>query len=500
MKNRRLAAIRIGFPALASLAAAAVILSAAEQAAAPSPVYDPQRTFPVEALRADLDVLWAVLEEGHGGFDRYTPVDALRKSWEAIRGGLAGPLTEFDLCARLLPFIAEIEDGHTGLSLSPAAAAYLDARSVHLPFGLRFLGDRAYIMTNLSSDPSVREGAEVLAIDGRSFGDILSSLLPLVPADAGIRTARLRRLERPEVIGRLLALRFGPRDSFRIRLRPFGGREIREITVPGIAAADLSRLLGERYPALAERRPNYELAFRGPTAVMTIRQFGDDPDKTRPRFGEFLGAAFRALEERKTPGLVIDLRDNGGGFDEYAKLLFAHVMDRPFLYYWALETKRDRYDLFRYTDETPAAAEELARPLRRNARGWFDVTGHPNRGLQVPQKPLFTGRVAILIDGGSFSATGEATSAFHFYKKALFFGEECGAGYYGNTSGFMVAVTLPNSRLRLRLPLCRYAMAVEDYPKDRGLVPDLPVTPKIEDLMAGRDVVLERALAYLGKR
>ena len=500
MKSLRLTAIRIGLLALAALAVAALILSAAGQTAAPPPDFDPQKTFSVEELRADLEVLWAVLEEGHGGLDRYTPVDALKKSWEAIRSGLSGPLTEFDLYTRLLPFIAEIKDGHTRLALSSAAAAYLDARPIHFPFGLRLLGDRAYISMDLSPDPSVREGAELLAIDGRPFRDILPSLLRLVPADAGIRTARMRRLEQLEAFGRLLALRYGPRDSFRIRVRPFGGREIKELTVPGIAAAVLGRLLRERYPAMAELRRNYELSFRGSTAIMTIRQFGDDPDKTRPRFGEFLGGAFRSLEEKQTPGLIIDLRDNGGGFDEYAKHLFAHVMDRPFLYYWALETKKDRYDLFRYTDETPAAAEELARPLRRNARGWFDVMGHPNRGLQAPQKPTFTGRVAILIDGGSFSATGETSSAFHYYKKAAFFGEECGAGYYGNTSGFMVAVTLPHSRLQVRIPLCRYTMSVEGYPKDRGLVPDFPVAPTIEDLVAGRDVVLERALAYLANR
>ena len=174
--------------------------------------------------------------------------------------------------------------------------------------------------------------------------------------------------------------------------------------------------------------------------------------------------------------------------DEYGKFLFAHVMDRPFLYYWALETKKDRYDLFRYTGESAKEAEELARPLSKNSRGWFDVLGHPNRGLQSTRKPHFAGRVAILVDGGSFSATGETTSAFHYYKKAVFFGEECGSGYYGNTSGFMVTATLPATRLQVRVPLVLYTMAVDGYPKDRGIVPDFPVTPTVEDLLAGRDV------------
>jgi len=460
--------------------------------------FDPQKTIPVEALEEDLAVLWDVMEEGHGGFDRYTPSSTLRRGFDAVRDGLAGPLNEFEFFARLAPLIAEIKDGHTRLMLSPGATAHLDSRPVHFPLGLRFIGAKAYVLRNLSPDTGIEDGAELLAVDGTAGADILKALLPLVPADAGIRTSKLRRLENPATFGSLLAFRFGRRESFRVRLRPPRGGEVRETTLPGITAGDIPRLLKERYPAAVERRPTYELSFRGPAALLRVRSFSDDPDKERPRYRDFVEAVFRALDDKKTPGLVIDLRGNGGGHDEYAKLLFAHVMDRPFLYYWSLETKKDRYELFRYTDESAKDAEELAKPLRKNARGWFDVLGHPNRGLQMPKEPRFSGKVAILIDGGSFSATGEVTSAFHFYKKAVFFGEECGSGYYGNTSGFMVLVTLPHSRIRVRVPLVLYTMAVDNYPKDRGLVPDFPVTPTIGDILAGRDPVLERALAYLG--
>ncbi len=460
--------------------------------------FDPEKTYPVEALKADLKLLWDMLEEGHAGLDRYMPSDVLKKSFDATGDGLTGPLTEFGFYSRLLPLVAGIKDGHTRLMLSPAAVADLDAQRVFLPFGLRFLKDKAYIFRNLSSDASIKEGAELLAIDGTPIKDVVSALLPLVSSDAGIRTSRLRRLEDPTAFGRLLALRFGWRESHRMRFRPFPGGEAKEVSVPGIIASDTIRLLAERYPATAERLPCYEMSFKGTTAVLTIRVFGDDPDKARPRFREFLKETFVSLEEKRTPDLVIDLRGNGGGLDEYAKLLFAHIMDRPFLYYWTLETKKDHYDLFRFTDETAESAEEFARPLRKNARGGFDVIGHPNRGLQMPQKPGFAGRVAILIDGGSASATGEATSAFHYYKKAVFFGEECGSGYYG-MSGFLVTATLPNTGIQIRIPLVLCTMAVDGYPKDRGIIPDFPVTPTIDDLVAGRDPVMERALLFLKK-
>ncbi|MEN6560277.1 MAG: S41 family peptidase [Acidobacteriota bacterium] len=480
-------------------AAVLVAPAAVGQIGAPAGPFDPQGTLPVEALKADLSVLWDILEEGHGGLDRYAPVAELEKSFEAVKSGLTGPLTEIDLYGRLLPLIAAIQDGHTRLALSEGAAAYLDAKPVHFPFALRILGDRVHILRNLSGDRSVGEGAEVLAIDGRPMREIIEALLPLVPADAGIRTAKLRRLEDPAAFGLLYAVRFGMPEAFRARLRSRTSGETGEVAVPGITAGDIARIPGERYPATAGRRPNYELSFRGSTAVLTIRALGDDQDKSRPGFPAFLAETFRSLEEKNTPGLVIDLRGNGGGFDEYGKMLFAHVADRPFLYYWAMEAKKDRYDLFRFTSETVESVAELARPLRKNAAGRFDVVGHPNRGLQMPRSPHFAGRVAILIDGGSRSAAGEAVSAFHFYKKAVFFGEEGGAGYYGNTACLVLA-TLPRSRIRVSVPLVRTTMAVDGYPGDRGLVPDFPVRPTIGDLLAGRDPVLERALAFLERK
>ncbi len=495
--------ITVDKPVLLLLAMFAPILVAAAGPGQTDPrpaAFDPQETIPVQALKEDLEVLWNILEEGHGGFDRYTPVTALRESFDAVAAGLTAPLTELDFYLRLLPLVAEIKDGHTRLTPSPAASSWLDGRPVFFPFELRFLNGKVYIFRNLSGEAGLSDGSELLAVDGTSIGDIVAALLPLVPSDAGIRTARLRRLEQPASFGRLLALRFGLKESRRIRFRPCDGGEAREASVAGLPAVGTVRRLRERYPATGERRPLYDLAFREGRAVLTVRQFGDDPDKTRPRYPEFLEQAFRSLEEKRTTGLVIDLRGNGGGRDEYAKLLFAYVMDRPFMYYAGLETKKDEYDLFRYTKETAADREELKTPLHRNERGWFNVLGHPNRGLQMPAEPGFRGRVAILIDGGSFSATGETTSAFHYYKKAVFFGEECGSGYYGNTSGFMVTATLPRSGIQVGVPLILYTMAVDNYPKDRGLVPDFPVAPAIEDILAGRDPVMEKALAYLEKK
>jgi len=471
-----------------------------QTAAAPPKSYDPAKTYSPEALKADVQVLWDVLDEGHAGFDRYTPRDELKKIFDHAREEITAPLTELDFYLKLLPLVAEVKDGHTRLRLSAAAGDFLDAQPVFFPFGLRFLGGKAYIFRNLSSAPDIKEGAELQAINGMPVEKFLPELLALIPNDAGIPTRKLRQLQLPENFGRIFALRFGRPESYKLRIQPYPSGEAKEVSVPGIKGTDVVPTLYKRYPAAARKDPLYELSFQRTTAVLTIRGFVDDEEKGRPPYSKFLKDAFGLIAHLKTTSLVIDLRGNGGGQDDYGKLLFAYIADQPFMYYKGLESKKNHYDLFKYTNISEAELEELSKQVRKNDRGWYDVLGHPNVGLQQPQEPHFAGKVAILIDGLSFSATGETTSLFHFHHKAVFFGEECGAGYYGNTSGFMVMVTLPNSGIQLRLPLIIYSMAVDGYPQDRGIVPEVPVAPTIDDLLAGRDPVMDRALKFLNDK
>ena len=119
-------------------------------------------------------------------------------------------------------------------------------------------------------------------------------------------------------------------------------------------------------------------------------------------------------------------------------------------------------------------------------------------GLHEPQAPRpesYGGNVYVLVDGGSFSATGEFASIAHHNRRAVFVGEETGATYYGNVGGGFLLLTLPHSRIRVTIPVLRYVMAVSGYPhRDRGLLPDHPVTQPVEDFIAGVDTQMEYTL------
>jgi C-terminal processing protease CtpA/Prc len=174
--------------------------------------------------------------------------------------------------------------------------------------------------------------------------------------------------------------------------------------------------------------------------------------------------------------------------------LFAFLWDKPFMYYSNLEMRNNTFTFLSHTD-APDLGRMVSFRTKPNDHGSFDFLMHPNLGEQQPQEPVFHGQVWVLINGGSFSGSGETTTAMHQNKRAVFVGEECGAGYYGNTSGVMPTLTLPNTGYRIRIPMVRYIMAAGGYPyPDRGILPDYPYQRSITDYLSGKDSEMEYVL------
>jgi C-terminal processing protease CtpA/Prc len=242
-----------------------------------------------------------------------------------------------------------------------------------------------------------------------------------------------------------------------------------------------------------ETAGEFKLKDEGKIAVMKINGFGGFVDTAHKKsLTEFYRESFGAMNERGTKSLILDLRDNGGGEDELGKLLLSYLLDEPFRYYDDLVINARQFTFQKYTNHPDPLPANL---LEVQPDGKYRMVKHPNWGMQQPTKPPFHGNVLILINGGSFSTTSEFLSHAHFHKRATFIGEESGGGYYGNTSGPSLRLTLPHSNVQVGVPLMTYYMAVSGYQaKAHGVLPDCPVEYTIDELLTGEDK--EMALAF----
>ena len=213
-------------------------------------------------------------------------------------------------------------------------------------------------------------------------------------------------------------------------------------------------------------------------------------------FKKFLATSFKDIETSRMNNLILDLRGNGGGTDEFGKALFSYFINRPFVYYESLTMNKERFDFFKYTSMPDAKTPKGM--LKANVDGKFDNIQHPNVGQQNPSLPTYSGNIFVLIDGGCFSTTSECISMLDCHTPAIFIGEESGGGYYGNCSGPTPEFRLPNTKVSVEMPLMKYAMAVKGYASfDRGLIPDHVVIPTVRDKIENRNVELEFATTLI---
>lgn len=481
----------------------ALALYGASAAAQPTPVRPASSNVPTgpvapSALRADLDLLRRAITESHSGVYRYRSREQIDAAFAAAARRLTAPMDAFGFFRVVAPVIAAIKDGHTRVSLPQAIDTRFRAGAPLLPLRVHVAGNRLYVRGDLRDGGEgglPLAGREILSIDGRSARRIVADLTGILEGDGSIpssRAARLRSLR----FNLLYGILYGPTASYRLALRGLPPMRMQGRPYDALTAA------WQRLATAESERPPAELSFvdRGTVATLTIRSFGGFADTARTRpLGPFIQESFAEMARRNSRALIIDLRGNGGGEDDLGRILLQHLIDHPFTYYHGLFLNGRDISFAPHVDRWPGPAPEEM--VQTDNEGRLRLVRHPNLGQHQPAEHRFGGRIFILMDGGSFSTTAEFLSLAHHYRLATFIGEEAGGGYYGNTSGFVPILTLPNSGLRVAIPLLRYELAVSGFsPADRGVPPDRLVVPEIGDLAAGRDRAMELALSLARAR
>jgi hypothetical protein len=452
-----------------------------------------------DKLLADLRLARQALEEGHSGIYRYTSKKELDHLFDQAEKSLTRPMTMLEFYRVLAPVVAAIKCGHTDVSLPRDALQAIAARAPLLPLQVRVLDGKVFVFRDFSGRRAALAGMEIRSINGVTAAKVVGTMLAATPGDGDVQTSRMLRLRGWVFSTQLLTLLAmpGPYD-----LTVWDPRAKREITVhlEGADLGELQEVARLKFPQ--DQRPRTAAEFKflddGKIAVLKINQFGGLAGGRRKMpLKEFYKEAFTALAAQGTTTLILDLRNNGGGADELGKLLLSYLLDRPFQYYDDLVLNALEFSFQKHTNLPKPLPADL---MERQPTGKYRCVKHPNWGEQQPSKPTYAGKVLILINGGSFSTTSEFLSQAHFHKRASFIGEESGGGYYGNSSGWMPVLSLPNTKVTVRVPLMTYYMAVRGYQAvAHGVVPDHPVQYSIEELLAGTDKELALALELARK-
>ena len=456
----------------------------------------PGQQLSAAAAQQDFDVLWKSIKEAHGGLHRYVTAAELNRRIAAHRARLTAPIEVRALAGLLSESIAELRDGHARLELDSVTTASLSTALV-LPLRVVIEGEKLVVAFNDSpSDTTIKPGMDIISINGREVRDLLATMLPGVSGDGFIETGKRSRLARE--FAQRYWLQLDQNSSYRITARD--SQRTVSVTLPGILERNrrqvtnpVNTTFSENFARLDGPPGNVALDFPGEAGVARLRVRAFDGQA----FPATLDSAFRVLQDRGTSALILDLRGNGGGVDEYGALLVSWFIDRPFRYFEYIRVTTIAPSFATWPQRTFDAMRTGTVP---DSSGGFRITSarHPGVAEQQPAARPYGGRLAVLIDGGTFSTAADVAAQLRSMGRATFVGEETAGGYDGNTSGLNALIVLPNSRLRLRIMMYDYWNAVRPAAaRGRGTIPDHAAYRRVADVLAGADPALARAIALL---
>jgi len=482
--------------------AAIVVAGVTTLLPASAPAQTESEVFTRRDLLDDLAVLRTTMERTHPSIYRYTDRARMDELFEEAEQNIADDMDLLEFQRAVAPPITAIRCSHTSWNLPRPAFGAVMQGSRFFPFSVKFIGGRAYVKRNLSDDLSIDPGAEILSINAVPVGELVDELFGYMWTDGYGRSLKYRTLERMFPINYRLYI--GEPESFDLELR--SGGEERSVQISALPymqmrqnAARVAEPPRENHPPLS-----FEEFGQQRVGLLTIRTFSSGAiAEAGLDFEAFLDETFRRVEAAGIRTLIIDLRDNEGGEDEYGSLLFSYLIATPTPYYDAHTFRGRSYADYEATDL-------VEHPLFQEFALELDPSGRPEDITKVfdemvrsgwdnspvdPRESGFDGRVFILMNGLTGSTAAEVVTLTKLHANATLIGEEAAGAENGCNGGLFATLTLPHTGMTFRLPVFRYENAVpSDTEPGHCPQPDHAVAPTIEQFFADEDVELALAL------
>ncbi|GAB4248622.1 MAG: hypothetical protein Tsb0034_28010 [Ekhidna sp.] len=423
-----------------------------------------KKDFTAEEVKEDIQFLYDQFVTYHPGFFRYTPRDSMDHYFECSMQ--KGTMDQFELYGELTFLISKVKCGHTRTSMTDQMRDTFTSERHFFPFAVKLTKDKTYIVRPLNDQ--LNAGDIIRSINGVSEKEIRSKIYAHLPSDGTIVTGKRKITE--YFYDAYYQLYVAPgSEQFELEVeRANGGIDI--VNVRGITFEEAN----DNAPKPADN-PLLSLHIEQENAYMQIRTFGSSALSQQGfDYESFLEDSFAEIKEKNIENLILDLRGNGGGRDDYGALLVSYLAQTPFGY----------FDNIQVTPDYPGSSE--------TREGKHYMTNHKGLSLWQPQQDRFEGNLYVLIDGFCFSTCSDVATVLHHHGWATFIGEETGGGYDGNTSGHSKTIVLPNSRVSVNLPMWMYTTAnVGHSYQGRGVIPDYQVTPTWEQIKGEQDAEME---------
>lgn len=433
------------------------------------------KTLSIDEQLEDIEFIKSELEKLHPGIYSFQSEQEFEDGFELLIADLEANRTVFEFYNNLVPVINQVGCGHTTSKIPSKEIKQVQKFRKFLPIEIQIIDNNIFITKVLIETKDLLPGYEILSLDGVAASEFIKSNLNRYPSDGKILSRKYQSMEKNFSVD--YSMFHYSSEYFKLEVGNKG--ESKTVTIPGINYKDfISKTSQAKLDDL-----EFTILDSLSTAIITIRD-----SQSKRIFDKFLENSFSQIQMNEISKLIIDVRYDSFNRDSDGAELFSYLTKEPFSYYQSLEVT-ENYDV-------PKAIRWLTHyPIEQDSTGKYFWTIHPQLEIQSPKRKAFSGKVFVLTDGFTFSATSEFSSIVKSTLRGLIIGNETGGSYYGNNSGGMLRKALPNSGIIVYIPPIHYIMAVKDLGNySRGVIPDIQVIENINDVILNQDLIIETAL------
>ncbi|NVJ99735.1 MAG: hypothetical protein HWE25_16410 [Alphaproteobacteria bacterium] len=358
----------------------------------------------------------------------------LMAAFDHIEASIHEPMTILDAWRLFSTVNPVLADAHAGIVIpgrSKIMKARLAAGERIFPLSVYFgEGNRLYVKLDNEANSGLRKDTEILSINGRDTGAVISDLLEHMRGDNPVHQRVLLERWFPSEYWAL----FGSSTAFQLEYAE--GGETRTATVDGadtLKPASWAKPFGELF--------EYKI-LENSVGYLRVDTFDHDH---KADFFALTEQAFKHFKEQNIETLIIDIRENGGGGNSmWQKGIMPYIADRPYRH----------------------VSSYTARVTEDNASEG-DVIGEIQSGVYTTMtepeldNPLrFKGKTYLMIGGMTYSSAIHFAITLQDYGIATIVGQPSGGR--AGTTGNVTNIKLETTGLKAFAPVMLFSRPVRD--------------------------------------
>lgn len=456
--------------------------AAAQLVRAQEPITKPLLS--IEDMRADYDTLHRIVRESHPNPYRGISEAEAEKNWQRTRERIVKPMTQMQFLNLLNPVYSQYNDGHTFLDIpleSGDYKNYVKNGGLFFPFKVWASGERLFVTESLGT-LELPKGTEIVAVNDKAAKDVQNDLIGAMSGDsAANKSATAIRL-----FSLIFWQRYNHGNEFTLKIRRPAQSKIEIVKTAGINGERLeSSMFGDKAV------DSYELTPQVLVLEVNKMQSNDAVKK-------YIDETFARIKEKNYPVLVIDIRRNGGGNSIVGDWVFNYLTRKPYRQGGIKEIKLSPF----LTENNKFYREWIERLKTQNPvendRIVQKSTVADDEAAPDNTKWVYNGKVYLLTAPRTYSSGFMMAETFKCYNFGTMLGEAPGS--HRNLTGELMQFKLPKSNLNGYVATSHYYPPCYQKAKTDFLAPDLKIEQTLDDLIAGKDTVLEYIKTQTAKK